>query len=626
MDVPVADVSSSAGYSVQHTPAWLVSHFPDEWYVVYVRDGNVYLVSRGTSGWSTPMLVNANLGVAQNPHLAFGGPYLCVVWEDGGLGHSEVNARLWDGSAWSPEICLTADTVPSRAPVLAGGPNDGLVVWQEDGTRRSIQAKLWSPETWGSTETVSQSSGWATEPAVTFNGQWSSWYYSIAWTDTRDGYSEIYLRTRQFSRFPAPGSWSWSTETRLTNMSYNCRYPSIYTEDCCSDVVFNMPVVAFEYLGSGVAETWTVSQRHSPAGAVRASADDGVASRRPNLCGFERPTRECLLIYTDARYFTTWVDQSGPAVGTAILGCLGSSGDVLGTDTLSTNCQGGLVVGSFEGDPRAELMALWVEEQAGQPTLMSRRGSVVGCSEPDIVPPPSILLAPEGIPRDTLRFVDSCTGSPLSSWSEVYLSFEPALDAALTWDPLQSHPSTPGQVVGNDAMTVESIRGGGCSQAGDVFAMCSAFDMASVQGAKSPDVNGDCWVGPGDLAYVRSKAGTADFCADLDGSGLVDSLDVNIVLLTLGDFCSNVTGVPEAPGGDGLHGPGRAAVQAIGVTLLPNPCENAVAIRYDLHSAGPVEVHIVDPGGRVVRAMTTAQAPAGSSTFYWALAMTRAGG
>jgi hypothetical protein len=50
MDAPVPDVSSSWGDSAQHNPVWHPDQWPEEWYVVYPRDGNVYCTTRGASG------------------------------------------------------------------------------------------------------------------------------------------------------------------------------------------------------------------------------------------------------------------------------------------------------------------------------------------------------------------------------------------------------------------------------------------------------------------------------------------------------------------------------------------------------------------------------------------------
>jgi hypothetical protein len=208
---------------------------------------------------------------------------------------------------------------------------------------------------------------------------------------------------------------------------------------------------------------------------------------------------------------------------------------------------------------------------------------------------------------------------PSATGPEVSLTLDPALDAALTWDPLQSRRETPREFTGADAMTITSVRGGGCSQAGDVGVACGGITNVWVHGAKSPDVNGDCRVMEDDLAYVQPQIGTSDFCADLDGSGLVDDADVAVVEATLGDLCSSLAALPDSPGGrpDGEPGSGRKASHGLGVTLVPNPCRDAVAIRCDLPFAGSAGVRIVDVGGRLVRDLQAGHLSPGPHTFVW---------
>jgi hypothetical protein len=62
VDSPVPDVSSSSGCSVQHNPGRHPVQWPDEWYVVYVHDGDVYYCVRGTSGWGPPEQLNTTPG------------------------------------------------------------------------------------------------------------------------------------------------------------------------------------------------------------------------------------------------------------------------------------------------------------------------------------------------------------------------------------------------------------------------------------------------------------------------------------------------------------------------------------------------------------------------------------
>jgi hypothetical protein len=277
------------------------------------------------------------------------------------------------------------------------------------------------------------------------------------------------------------------------------------------------------------------------------------------------------------------------------------------SETLPGSGGGRAAIACIEGDPLAGLLALWVEDRQGAPALMALRGSTVGCYREEFVPADAILLAPEGEPADSVKLIDACSGDPVAH-REVGLTFSSALDAALAWDPAQPHPEIPAVETGHDGNATFRIRGGGCSEAGAVGAWCEqpleALPIAA--GARSPDVDGDCLVGGDDLAYVESRFGSDDFCADLNGSGLVDAADAAIVRLTLGDHCSDL---PSAVG----ESAGRAAA----VTLLANPCLDAAVVRCDLPAAARVSLRVVDPAGALVRDLGVRDLPAGSSTVVW---------
>ena len=84
-----------------------------------------------------------------------------------------------------------------------------------------------------------------------------------------------------------------------------------------------------------------------------------------------------------------------------------------------------------------------------------------------------------------------------------------------------------------------------------------------------------------DVAYVRAHLGTADFCAGLDGSGIVDNTNLAIVEASLGDICSNLTGVPiGAAGGPGVP---------LSLRILPNPAGKSAVLRLELAECGIAE-------------------------------------
>ncbi len=119
-------------------------------------------------------------------------------------------------------------------------------------------------------------------------------------------------------------------------------------------------------------------------------------------------------------------------------------------------------------------------------------------------------------------------------------------------------------------------------------------------------MNGDCAVRQDDLLFVEQHLGTNSFCADLDGSGLVDSADVAIVWASMGDACSNLTSAPPATG------PGALALAA-----YPNPCRQGTNLRLSGVTPEPMALQVLDVAGRVVRDLSPRAPWTGSSSVFW---------
>ncbi|MFH1754464.1 MAG: FlgD immunoglobulin-like domain containing protein [Candidatus Latescibacterota bacterium] len=593
VDAPVSDISSSSGASV----LWA----QDSWHVVYEKAGNIYHRMRDNEDWYPVEPLTDNASASQNPHLAYGGDNLHVVWEDDRTGHLEVWTRRWSGSTWTPEECLTCDDSISQSPVIAGDMNIAYVAWEEVADGQSqIHGRRFEAGGWLPAEIISASPVSATEPALAFQpgDMWGSWF-DIVWIDDRHGESEIYHRM-----------WSdnslWWDEERLTDLPGSCRRPSIHSEFCCGDAGYYHYSVVFENDQTGVAEVYQLWFLNDDSYVLEISQIDGIVSNNPNFHGFNFPGYECDFGGDSPRYFAAWSDQNPGGGATHQLAAMISG--IEGTEIISSEGLSVSAVGTSEGSPRAPIMVLWIEEDQGQPTLFSKRGDVLGCFETQADVPPSLLLAPEGIPENVVHFYDICTGNPLGGY-DLRLRFMPELDAALTWDPLQTHPVIE-ERTDSQGEVAYSLRGGGCSTEGFAWLGCWGTPMGSWGGAKSPDVDGNCIVDTGDLAYVESFIGSDDFCADLDGSGLVDESDVAIVQATLWDHCSNSAAVDELPG----LGP-----SGLGIRVWPYPSQYDTNIQLDLPNADIVQVEIIDVSGRRIRAIADQELPAGRTDLIWDL-------
>ncbi len=588
VDQPVDEVSSTSGASARYVDG--------VWHVVYTRDGQVRHRARGDDGWETIETVSTAPGTARDPHLAWDGNALYVAWEDDRTGIAEVWVRTRAGGNWSSETCLSEDEVPSRAPVIAANQERVLVAWEEAAAPSRIMGRFHSGY-WETPVTISGGDGSASEPTVSMVEEGSG-PLGVAWADTRHGATEIYLRTWE---------GSWQPEVRVTDLPGECGHPSLQGESCCGDAIQAHFILTYEHTAPGsVAEIWTSCGPPGGMGAERISPDDGIPSILPVSASFPfvfgwflggafpRP----FVAWTDVRDHHNHELQEGSYCPWY-------------TNPIEPLSEGGLshaAVAAAGGSPDAHVLVLWIEEVADVPTLLSRQGVVPGCTAPDPQAPPALLLAPSGVPADTLVMLDECSHEPIAGQA-FSLSFSPALAQELTWDPLQPHP-TVSVTTNAQGEAVFSLRGGGCSQAGTVTASFDDYglpvEFTTWLGARSPDVDGDCMVRAEDRAAVIAALGTGDFCADLDGSGLVDSADVAIVDSALGTVCSHLVGTPQSPP--------RAVRPRL--TVDPNPCRSRA--RLDLQGApSAVRVRVFDVCGRQVRDLTMPPRPGGSLRTEW---------
>jgi hypothetical protein len=589
VDQPVTEVASTSGASAV---------FADGvWHVVYCRDGQVRHRARSFGGWQAVETVSTSPGTARDPHLAWTGSVLFVAWEDNRTGIPEVWLRTWNGGTWSAETCLTEDAVPSRAPVLAASGERVLVAWEEGDAPVQVRGRYYSGF-WHAPETISGGAGSASQPTLTLLEPLQG-TLAVAWVDTRHGPAEIYLR-----RWEPTGSWL--DEVRATDLPGECGHPSMKGEFCCGDYLQTHLILTYEHTApGGVTEVWASCGDPSGLSADRISPDDGVPSVLPAAASFPFAFN-WFLGGAFPRPFVTWTDVRE----TNHHGVQEGSFCPWLTNPIETLSEAGLshaTVAAAAGNPDAHLITLWAEEVAGVPTLLSRRGALPGCTGPDPKAPPALLLAPGGTPADTLVMLDECSHEPLAN-QLFSIEFSTALARDLTWDPLQQHPMIS---VTTDAQgrAVFSLRGGGCSRAGAATAYFDDYGLPVNfkiwEGAKSPDLDGDCVVRQKDLEAVQAALGTDDFCADLDGNGLVDPGDVAIVEAALGQHCSNVTGIDSEPAETGL----RLAVD-------PNPSRGRTM--FSLRGASsPVRIRILDVLGRQVRALAPTGAGRESARIEW---------
>ena len=609
IDSPVSSVSDAAGPSA--------ARWNNSWYLAYVKNDDVYAVMQSGGVWQLPVQVSDGPGVSSRPLVQPLMDTLVFFWEDDRTGHAEIWTRSFDGTIWSDETCLTEDATPSRRPsasTLIGSSTDrGIVAWEEGSIPSRIDIRWFSVAGFDPVETIASGPSAMTNPSVAIDrGDIFTPYGHIAWEDDRHGQTEIYARWFSVDSPVGP-------ELRMSDLPGPCTRPSISTRVCCGDNIQLFATVAFEHTApAGVAEVWTNYYIGSQANlAEPRSLDDGISSTAPSLSSTWYETNPVNgwcgeLGGPSPQYLLAWTDEASGGQNHTLLHF--NLEDELGQETISTAGVGqAIVVAEHRSEPRNEFTAAWVEEREGSPTLVARVGDLLSCNRRGFAEYGWFTIGPAGNPTTRVRFEDICTGVPAGEGLVFDLEINPELDSAIRWDPDQVHPDLEGEV-DEEGVLEFSLYGGGCTEAGHAVLRCGGTATLLWPGVKSPDIDGDCAVLGNDLAYVQSQLGTDDFCADLDWSGIVDELDVAIVEATLGDACSDVTGVPEIPGSE--TGPGGAAVLGLDLRVSPNPAHGEVhlSLRSPQNEAS---LKIVDASGRRIADLGWQTADAGWEVVTW---------
>ena len=577
------------------------------WRLVYVKGDDIWLVDGNDSGWGAPIAISDDPAASRAPSITSTGSLLHVVWEDERSGHPEIWTRRYDGTSWSAAACLSCDPLPSRKPAMDGfGPAEyAYVVWEtepESGLRYVEGRPFDSAESqWGPTEPVSQASGNATDPAIAVSSSPYDAGAIVVWADDRHGETEIYSRNRDFYSGP-----HWTDERRVTDLPGNCSHPRLAVDICCWDTPELAGFVVFENDGGTAIESWAAfyDWYMEWAPAFLLSADDGLASSSPRVAGVKFTPQSCFEADTNLS-FVSWTDHLPGGIEQQFARYDFSSADLDDPAAFGDIVATGLA--ACTRSPDAPVLQSWLTSDG---VLSARQGLEFNCREDVAEVAPYFYVAPGGGDND-VSLTDICRDAPVPD-GFMQLGFHGGMESHFAIDPFQE--TEPGVVTNGDGIANFVFRGGGCvtdERGGNGFILvrCSPFfePLGWYVQIKSPDIDGTCSVDEWDLQYVEDRVGTDDFCADLDGSGLVDELDVAMVLATLGDECERTTGAPDG-GVDGAGGPydpsGSARSQ---LRVMPNPGSDRFELRFPLRAGDRATLRIVDVVGRTVRELGTTE-------------------
>jgi hypothetical protein len=171
-----------------------------------------------------------------------------------------------------------------------------------------------------------------------------------------------------------------------------------------------------------------------------------------------------------------------------------------------------------------------VDSRAEEPTPSSCRVSpIVVCPAGDfhidiLVRKGHTPLSEALVTLDLNTCAELKMGAPLSSDSQ-------AVEDGIR----QAKPS------GADGHVVFAFRAGGASACSRAAVLVDGFLIAERSAVASPDQNGDLTVDQADLDLMRSKIGTKDPTADLDGDGRVTPSDLLTARLHLGHHADIAT-------------------------------------------------------------------------------------
>lgn len=591
VDTEATALASAAGQAL--------AHVDDGWLVTYVANGEVVVRERDdTTGWGAAVPLTSGAGGVSEPQLAQAGGIVHVIWEDDRNGHPEIYTRRLVDGVWSAEECLTCDGVRSADASLSARPQypsdyPAFLVW-EDGAEgntgilgREFDGTVWEPAI-----DISESPGVASDPSVS-SLRWSN---VVTWTDSRNGHLDIYRRG---------SAWSGSTAMNLTpSDSDDAVASSVRCEIEETNIGVRYDLVTYRMEGGSHEHLQYVVARSSET-TFPVDIGFNVPGLTGHAASFTLDTVGFCAFWGGIVAKGEWfVGRGWGSDGNRRLHAVTFDGfdDAAPSaeHLMSTTGIGDLHLGTTEGQPEARLLAVWIEDVDGTPTLKARHGSELGGSATGVADiTPALLISPGGTLAIDVHVEDLYSGDPVTTCPACmfFSASGSVFDGGVT--EYCEEPPSP---------YTFSVSGGGCDEDGYADIQRNE-DTPRYRwtGIRSPDVDGNCLVDAGDVAYVESMVGTGDFCADLDGSGLVDQGDVDIATMTLGDACASVD-VPGSP----------PAVVAPALALAPNPARSAAFIRLSVPEATAARVAIYDAAGREVRDLTV-NVEAGSTLVPWDL-------
>lgn len=214
----IIEVSSNAEYS--YAPS-MVCDINGILHIVWEKDYEIHYRKFNGVTFSSDIKLSSGNVYAAYPAIADFDNNLFVAWEDMRDGNFEIYLREYTAQTWQKEVRVTNSSESSVFPsICVDSTGKAHIVWQEEQTGGyKIFYTTYSNNTLGNIVQCVDSPGDAITPSIT-SKRTKCW---LVWSDSRDGYWEIYYKELN--------AGSWGPDTRLTYANGSSNNPDIAVDN-----------------------------------------------------------------------------------------------------------------------------------------------------------------------------------------------------------------------------------------------------------------------------------------------------------------------------------------------------------------------------------------------------------
>ena len=228
-DIRLTDAPDSSWIDINHS--WNIASSGDVVHVVWsdMRDGysETYYKRSADKGetWGQDIRLPDDVNISRWPCIAVADTTVHVVWTDYRDGDSQIYYKrsLDEGLTWGADERLVNNpdllTYPKRSSISISGQMVH-VVWSDTRTGdEEIYYKRSTDDgaTWSDDKRLTYASGRSYSASIAVSGD----YVHVVWTDSRDGYLQVYCKSS------LDQGTNWSEDTRLSTGVNTANLPSV---------------------------------------------------------------------------------------------------------------------------------------------------------------------------------------------------------------------------------------------------------------------------------------------------------------------------------------------------------------------------------------------------------------